>query len=169
MIFNDHMAMVESNPRGYWDPWKFRPSRASLFDSVYNGATYGRGLTDFWAEGELELIGRERASRFTASQARVLVYYAQLLDSFEMDSATAVAAHNHHGHPCFRNQIDHLLIDDYDFYRGLAGELVIWTTSTPTDKIDAPYRGGQGNGIYRILPVSDPGAYALRWALGMVR
>src|SRR5262249_47876569 len=49
MIFNDHMAMVESNPRGYWDPWKFRPSRASLFDSVYNGATYGRGLTDFWA------------------------------------------------------------------------------------------------------------------------
>jgi hypothetical protein len=169
LIFNDHMAMVESNPRGYWDSWNFSPTRASLFDSVYNGATYGRGLTDFWAEGQLKLIGRERAARFTASQARVLVYYAQLLDSFEMDSATAVSAHSHVGHPCFRNQIDHLLIDDYDFYRGLAGELVIWTASTPTDKIDAPYRGGQGNGIYRTLPLSDPGAYALRWALGMVR
>jgi hypothetical protein len=169
MIFDDHMAMVESNPRGYWDPWNFRPTRASLFDSVYNGATYGRGLTDFWAEGELELIGRERASRFTASQARVLLYYAQFLDSFEMDSATAVAAHNHHGHPYFRNQIDHLLIDDYDFFRGLAGELVIWTASTPTDKIYAPDGAGAGNGIYRVLAVSVPGAYALRWALGMVR
>src|SRR5262245_36122260 len=38
MIFNDHMAMVESNPRGYWDPWNFRPTTASLFDSVYNCA-----------------------------------------------------------------------------------------------------------------------------------
>jgi hypothetical protein len=169
MIFNDHMAMVESNPRGYWDPWKFNPTRASLYDSVYNCVTYGRGLTDFWAEGQLELVGRERASRFTASQARVLVYYAQLLDSFEMDSATAVAAHNHHGHPCFRNQIDHLLIDDYDFYRGLVGELVIWTASTPIDKIDAPGGGGEGNGIYRNLDLSQYGAYALRWALGMVR
>jgi hypothetical protein len=131
--------------------------------------TYGRGLTDFWAEGHLELIGRERASRFTASQARVRVYYAQLLDSFEMDSATAVAAHNHRGHPLFRNQIDHVLIDDYDFYRGLVGELVIWTASTPPDKIDAPGQGGEGNGIYRNLDLSQYGAYAPRWALGMVR
>ena len=47
-----------------------------------------------------------------------------------MDSATAVAAHNHGGHTYFRNQIDHLLIDDYDVYRGLVGALVVWTAST---------------------------------------
>ena len=84
-------------------------------------------------------------------------------------SATAVAAHNHVGHPYFRNQIDHLLIDDYDFYRGLVGEHIIWTASTPTDKIDAPGGGGEGNGNYRNLALTLYGAYALRWALDMVR
>ena len=49
------------------------------------------------------------------------------------------------------------------------GELVIWTASTPIDKIDAPEGGGEGNGIYRNLDLSQYGAYALRWALGMVR
>jgi hypothetical protein len=169
MIFDDIMALIESNPRGYWDSWSFRPSKASLYDSVYNGVTYGRGLTDFWAEGALDVIGRERASRLSASQARVMVYYAQLLDSLEMDSATAVAAHQHGGHPGFRNQIDHLLIDDFDFYRGLVGELVYWTASTPTAQIDAPKGGGAGNGVYRTLSLSEYGSYALRWALGMVR
>jgi hypothetical protein len=99
MIFDDIMVMVESNPKGYWDTAYFEPIEPRLFDSVYNCVTFGRGLTDFWAEGELNLIGQERASRLTASQARLLVYDAQLLDSFEMDSATAVAAHNHVGHP----------------------------------------------------------------------
>ena len=33
MIFNDHMAMVESNPRGYWDPWNFNPTKAGWFSA----------------------------------------------------------------------------------------------------------------------------------------
>jgi hypothetical protein len=100
MIFDDLMGMVERNPHGYWSVWlrdstgrrTCHPETAAIFDTTYNPISCQRGIPAFWSEGLLDLIGRERASQFTAAQARYFVVSGQLLDTMEMDSVTAIRA-----------------------------------------------------------------------------
>ncbi|MBM4020397.1 MAG: hypothetical protein FJ288_19110, partial [Planctomycetes bacterium] len=63
-LFDDLMAMVDANPHGYPSAWEYRPRKPQLFDSVYNPVGYLRGVTSFWSNGYLDLIGREKAARF---------------------------------------------------------------------------------------------------------
>ncbi|MBI4586478.1 MAG: hypothetical protein HY717_20905 [Planctomycetes bacterium] len=126
ILFDELMSMVDKNPHGYWAAWKFQPREAVIFDTVYNPTGCQRGITAFWAEGLLDLVGRERAGRFVAAQARYAVLSAQFLDTLEKDNMTGVFAYLHHAHPAFSAQIALYLYDDFPFYRGLAGELVRW-------------------------------------------
>jgi hypothetical protein len=112
----------------------------------------------------LDLIGRDAAARFVAAQARWFVFSGQLLDTLEMDNATAIRASTHGAHTNIRNQIGIYLYDDYDFYRGLLGDLVNWSAAAcqvpePTDPT--------GTGAYRSLELSNAGSSMLRWALGI--
>src|SRR5262249_37870787 len=102
------------------------------------------------------------ASRFAAAQARWFVFSGQLLDSLEMDNATAIRATTHGGHTGVRNQISVYLYDDFEFYRGLVSDLVAWAAAAwqvPGAVVDA------GTGRYRSLELSNGGSAMLRWAL----
>jgi len=163
MLFQDLMQLVERNPHGYWPAWTWKP-KADKFDTVYNPVAYERGIAAFWSEGLLDLIGRDAASRFVAAQARWLVYSGQLLDTLEMDNATAIRASTHGAHTNIRNQIGIYLYDDFDFYRGLLGDLVTWSAASshvPSESDDS------GTGAYRRLELSNAGSSMLRWALGI--
>jgi hypothetical protein len=129
MLFDDLMDLVERNPHGYWPAWTFSP-KADKFDTAYNPVAYERGIAAPWWEGQLDVIGRETASRFVAGQARWFVYSGQLLDTLEMDNATAIRASTHGGHTNIRNQIGLYLYDDFAFYRGLLADLVTWSAAT---------------------------------------
>jgi hypothetical protein len=163
MLLEDLMHLVERNPHGYWPAWTFRP-KADKFDTVYNPVAYERGITAFWSEGLLDVIGRDTASRFVAAQARWFVYSGQLLDTLEVDNATAIRASTHGAHTNLRNQIGIYLYDDFAFYRGLVDDLVAWSAAScqvpgPTDD--------SGTGAYRRLELSNAGSSMLRWALGI--
>jgi hypothetical protein len=161
LLFDDLMRLVERNPHGYWPTWSFTP-KADKFDTVYNPVGYERGITALWSDEQLGVIGRETASRFVAAQARWFVFSGQLLDSLEIDNPTAIRACTHGGHTGNRNQIGIYLYDDFDFYRGLLGDLVTWSAASS----QVP---GQPDawavGAYRSLELSNAGSSMLRWAL----
>jgi hypothetical protein len=161
ILFDDLMRLVERNPHGYWPTWNWNP-RADKFDTVYNPVGYERGITALWSEGQLEKVGRQRASRFVAAQARWFVFSGQLLDTLEIDNPTSIRACTHGGHTGIRNQIGIYLYDDFEFYRGLLGDLVTWSAA-------ASQVPGQpdawGVGAYRSLELSNAGSSMLRWAL----
>ena len=165
IMFDILWEMVDRNPQGYWSAWAANPTKAELFDTVYNGATVQRGLPAFWADGMLDLVGRDRASHFVAAQARYVVFSGQFLDTFEADNTTAIYATKHGGHPAERKQIPIFLYDDFEFYRGLVADLVRWAAANPTRA------GGRGDlaagSAERELGLAESGCYLLRWGLGM--
>lgn len=161
VLFDDLVRLVERNPHGYWPTWSFTP-KADKFDTVYNPVGYERGITALWSEGQLDLVGRKAASRFVAAQARWFVFSGQLLDTLEIDNATAIRACTHGGHTALRNQIGIYLYDDFDFYRGLLGDLVTWSAAAA----QVPGRpDAWAVGAYRSLELSNAGSSMLRWAL----
>ena len=163
VLFEDLMRLVERNPHGYWPTWSWTP-KADKFDTVYNPVGYERGITALWLEEKLDVVGREKAARFVAAQARWLAFSGQLLDTLEIDNATAIRACTHGGHTGNRNQIGIYLYDDFDFYRGLLGDLVNWSAAA----CQVP---GQPDawavGASRSLELSNAGSSMLRWALGI--
>jgi hypothetical protein len=163
VLFDDLFRLVERNPHGYFPTWSFKP-KADKFDTVYNPVSYERGITSLWSEGTMDVIGRDKASRFVAAQARWFVFSGQLLDTLETDNATAIRATTHGGHTSNRNQIGIYLYDDFDFYRGLLGDLAMWSAAAcqvPGQPDDT------GTGAYRSLVLSNGGSSMLRWALGI--
>jgi len=164
-MFDVLMTMIDRNPQGFWSAWGADPQQAELFDTVYNGAGCQRGIPALWADGMLDVIGRERAGQFATAQARYLVYSAQFLDTLETDNVTAIYATKHGGHPSERNQIPFFLYDDFEFYRGLVGELIRWSAANPTRP------GGYGDmaagSAERELGLAESGCYLLRWAAGI--
>ena len=161
VLFEDLMRLVERNPHGYFPVWTFNP-KADRYDTVYNPVSYERGITALWSEGQLDVIGRDSASKFVAAQARWFVFSGQLLDTLETDNATAIRASTHGGHTGIRNQIGIYLYDDFDFYRGLVGDLVSWSAAS----CQVPGRpDDSGTGAYRSLELSNGGSSMLRWAL----
>jgi hypothetical protein len=163
ILFQDLMRLVERNPHGYFPAWKFDP-QADKYDTVYDPVSYERGLTAFWSDEQLDLIGPDTAARFVAAQARWFVFSGQLLDTLEMDNATAIRACTHGGHTGLRNQIGIYLYDDFNFYRGLLGDLVAWSAATEPRPGRAP---SPGTGPYRRLELSNAGSSMVRWALGI--
>jgi hypothetical protein len=163
ILFEDLMRLVERNPHGYWPTWSWNP-KADKFDTVYNPVGYERGITALWSDEQLSLVGRDAASRFVAAQARWFVFSGQLLDTLEIDNPTAIRACTHGGHTGLRNQIGIYLYDDFNFYRGLLGDLVNWSAA-------ACQMPGQPDawavGAYRSLELSNAGSSMLRWALGI--
>jgi hypothetical protein len=163
ILFQDLMQLVAQNPHGYWPAWNFQP-KADKFDTVYNPVSYERGITAFWSDAMLDVIGRDEAAHFVAAQARWFVFSGQLLDSQETDNATAIRASTHGGHTNLRNQIGLYLYDDFDFYRGLLGDLLAW--SAAACQVPGP-KDESGTGPYRSLELSNGGSSMLRWALGI--
>jgi hypothetical protein len=161
LLFDDLLRLVERNPHGYFPVWTFKP-KADRYDTVYDPVSYERGLTAFWAERQLDVIGRAEASRFVAAQARWFVFSGQLLDTLELDNATAIRASTHGGHTGLRNQIGIYLYDDFAFYRGLVGDLIAW--SAASCQVPGPV-DDSGVGAYRSLVLSNGGSSMLRWAL----
>jgi len=161
VLFEDLMRLVERNPHGYWPTWSWNP-KADKFDTVYNPVGYERGITALWSDEKLDVVGREKASQFVAAQARWFVFSGQLLDTLEIDNATSIRACTHGGHTGNRNQIGIYLYDDFNFYRGLLGDLVTWSAAS----CQVP---GQPDawavGAYRSLELSNAGSSMLRWAL----
>jgi hypothetical protein len=164
LVFDDLiMAQAESNPHGYFWAWGPAPLKAEPFDLNYNVAAYDRGLVDFWSEGQTGLIGQERAARFVAAQARYLTFSGQLLDTLETDSMTAVHSQYPGGVPFAVGQVAPLLYDDFEFYRGLVGDLIRWAVID--DGATVAKREGRRN-LYS-LKIGSRGA--VFWAYGIGR
>jgi hypothetical protein len=161
MLFDDHLRLVERNPHGYFPAWSYTP-QADKFDTVYNPVAYERGLTAFWSDQQLHLIGRERAAQFVTAQARWFAFSGQIADTLEVDNVTAIRACNHGGHTGLRNQIGIYLFDDFAFYRGLVGELISWSAATRPATSRLP---SAGTGPFRKLELSNAGSSMVRWAL----
>jgi hypothetical protein len=161
ILFADLMRLVERNPHGYFPTWTYTP-KADPYDTVYNPVSYDRGINSVWFEDSLDLVGRETASRFVAAQARWFVFSGQLLDTLEMDNVTAIRACNHGAHTNLRNQIGIYLYDDFDFYRGLLGDLVAW--SAASCQVPGQARVS-GTSPYRRLILSNATSSMVRWAL----
>ncbi len=156
------LSSERSSSRVNWFPaWSFHP-KADKYDTVYNPVSYDRGINSFWFEDSLDLIGRDVAERFVAAQARWFVFSGQLLDTFEMDNVTAIRACTHGAHTNVRNQIGLYLYDDFDFYRGLVGDLVTWSAAGSQVPGQAPY---SGTSPYRRLILSNACSSMIRWAL----
>jgi hypothetical protein len=161
ILFADLLHLVERNPHGYFPAWSFTP-QADKYDTVYDPVAYERGITAFWSDQQLDLIGRDAASRFVAAQARWFVFSGQIADTFEVDNVTAIRACNHGGHTGLRNQIGIYLFDDFAFYRGLVGELIAWSAATRPATTRLP---SAGTGPFRKLELSNAGSSMVRWAL----
>jgi len=157
------MNQVEKNPHGYFWAWGYSPQKAEWFDLNYNIAAYDRGIIDFWSEGQLAVIGEERAAQFAAAQARYLVFSGQLLDTLETDSMTAVQSQYPGGIPFAIGQVSLLLYDDYRFYRGLVGDMIRW--GVIDDGATLERREGRRN-LY-TLKIGSRGA--VFWAYGIGR
>lgn len=149
-MFHDYMAIVEKNPHGYWNAWTFKPTGVTIYDPVYNPIGYGRGITSFWSDGMVDLIGREKASNFTAAQARYFVTAGLLSDSLETPRILATYTK---GVGDNMNQIGQYLWDDYPFYRGLLGDLVRWSAAAKPGS--------------RVISLDIDGGPGLRWALSI--
>jgi hypothetical protein len=109
-------------------------------------------------------MGRDAAARFVAAQARWFVFSGQLLDTLEIDnprpSSPARTAHT----PTSATRSAFISTTIFDFYRGLVGDLVTWSTAT----CQVPGRvDDSGTGAYRSLELSNAGSSMLRWALGI--
>jgi hypothetical protein len=161
VLFDDLLRLVERNPHGYFPVWSFQP-KADKYDTVYNPVSYDRGINAFWFEDSLGLIGRDAAARFVAAQARWFVFSGQLLDTLEMDNVTAIRACTHGGHTNLRNQIGLYLYDDFEFYRGLLGDLVAWSAASSQVPGQARH---MGTSPYRRLTLSNATSSMVRWAL----
>jgi len=158
ILFDDLMRLVERNPHGYFPVWTFHPG-ADRWDTVYNPVSYSRGLSSFWTEEKLDWIGRQHATDFVAAQVRWMVFSGQFLDTLETDNVCAIRAANHHNHTNSRTQIGLYLLDDFNFYRGLVGGVIDWSTAawqSPDSLFPA------GTGPNRSLTIETP---ILRWAL----
>lgn len=165
LLFDDVlMSQVEKNPHGYFWAWGHSPKKAELFDPNYNVASCDRGMIDFWSEGQLAVIGKERATRFAAAQARYLAFSAQFLDTLEADSMTAVQSHFPGGIPSAIGQVPLLLYDDFQFYRGLVGDMIRW--GVIDDGATLERREGRRN-LYNTMKAGSRGA--VFWAYGIGR
>jgi prepilin-type N-terminal cleavage/methylation domain-containing protein len=159
MVFDDVFAEIERNPLGYWETWSFDPQGDRPFDTTYNTAGFWRGLGAFWQDRQLKLIG-DKAAKLVAAEARWMVVGRLYSDSFETESTTYYAS-GHGGHPSTRAGIFEFLHDDFDFYRGLVGELLRWQLLAP-ERYDA--------NAYRLPCQGDPrkkDSVWLEWALGV--
>jgi hypothetical protein len=90
------------------------------------------------------------------------VFSGQLLDTLEMDNVTAIRACTHGGHTNLRNQIGLYLYDDFEFYRGLLGDLVAWSAASSQVPGQARH---MGTSPYRRLTLSNATSSMVRWAL----
>jgi len=79
-----------------------------------------------------------------------------------MDNVTAIRACTHGAHTNLRNQIGIYLYDDFEFYRGLLGDLVAW--SAASGQVPGQARPS-GTSPYRRLILSNATSSMVRWAL----
>ncbi len=164
LVFDDLlMSQVETNPHGYFWAWGQSARKAELFDTNYNVAACDRGLIDFWSEGLLHVIDRDRAARFVAAQARYLVASGQFLDTLETDSMTAVQSQVPGGIPWAIGQISLLMYDDFPFYRGLVGDMIRWSVIDDGE----PWERREGRRNLYTLKMGSRGL--VFWAYGLGR
>lgn len=159
MVFDDVFAEIERNPLGYWETWSFDPQGDRPFDTTYNPAGFWRGLGAFWQDRRLQLVG-DKAAKLITAEARWMVVGRLYSDNFETESTTYYAT-AHGGHPSTRAGIFEFLHDDFDFYRGLVGDLLRWQLLAP-ERYDA--------NAYRLPCQGDPrkkDSVWLQWALGV--
>jgi hypothetical protein len=164
VLFDDViMSQVQKNPHGYFWAWGQSAQKAELFDSNYNMAAYDRGIIDFWSEGQLPLIGKEKAGAFVSAQARYLAFSGQFLDTLETDSMTAIESQKPGGIPTGIGQVALFLYDDFSFYRGLVGDMIRWAVIDDGGTVE--HRDGRRN-MYSAK-IGSRGA--VFWAYGIGR
>lgn len=167
MMFDDLCKLQDANPLGHWNCWTFRPDKGGRdYDTVYLGATLDRGLWDWYAQKQLKLCGPERMSRLVTALCRSTLVGHKLADNGECDNFACEASY-HGGHPQTRVHAFLMLQDDFDFYKGLVGDMVRMSALAP-EKTDAvAYRWLSQNRQFIGHGTTSPIMLPLMWALGI--
>jgi hypothetical protein len=166
-MMDDLIKQQNANPLGHWNAWSFQPKTGGRdYDTVYIGATVDRGIWDFYTQKQLKMVGEKRMSNLVAGLCRSTLVGHKFADNGETDNFACEASY-HGGHPQTRQHAFLMLQDDFDFYRGLVGDMIRWGAMAPerTDGVayrwlthNRPFIGG-GPGSPIVLP--------LMWALGI--
>jgi hypothetical protein len=166
-MMDDLFKLQNDNPLGHWNAWSFQPKSGGRdYDTVYLGATVDRGLWDFYTQKQLKVVGEKRMSNLVSGLCRSTLVGQKFSDSGETDNFACEASY-HGGHPQTRQHAFLMLQDDFDFYKGLVGDMIRWGAMAPerTDGVayrwlthNRPFVGG-GPGSPLMLP--------LMWALGI--
>jgi hypothetical protein len=167
MMIDDLYKLQNANPLGHWNCWGFTPNKAGRdYDTVYLGATLDRGLWDFYIQKQLQLVGREKMSRLVVALCRSTLVGHKFADNGETDNFTAEATY-HGGHPQTRVHAFLLLQDDFDFYKGLVGDMIRWGALAPERTDGAAYRWLSTNRMFVAHGPGSPIMLPMMWALGV--
>src|SRR5262249_47414674 len=139
-MMDDLFALQDANPLGHWSCWSFQPKAGGRdYDTVYLGATVDRGLWDFYVQKQLAVVGEKKMSNLVAGLCRSTVVGHKFSDSGETDNFACEASH-HGGHPQTRQHAFLMLQDDFDFYKGLVGDMIRWGALAPERSDGVAYR-----------------------------
>jgi hypothetical protein len=166
-MMEDLFQQQNANPLGHWNAWSFQPKSGGRdYDTVYIGATVDRGIWDFYTQKQLKMVGEKKLSNLVTGLCRSTLVGHRFADSGETDNFACEASY-HGGHPQTRQHAFLLLQDDFDFYKGLVGDMIRWGALAPEQTDGVAYRwltqnrpfigGGPGS------PIMQP----LMWALGI--
>jgi hypothetical protein len=156
-----------AGPLGHWNAWAFQPKSGGRdYDTVYIGATVDRGIWDFYTQKQQKILGEPKLSKLVTGLARSTLVGHKFAESGETDNFACEATY-HGGHPQTRQHAFLFLQDDFDFYKGLVGDMIRWGAMAPERTDGVAFRwltqnrqfigGGPGS------PIMQP----LMWALGI--
>jgi hypothetical protein len=165
-MMEDLFAEQNSGALGHWDAWSFRPKGGRDYDTVYIGATVDRALWDFYTQKQQKIVGEKKLSNLVTGLCRSTLVGHKFSDSGETDNFACEASY-HGGHPQTRQHAFLFLQDDFDFYKGLVGDMIRWGAMAPERTDGVGYRWLTQNRPFVGGGTGSPIMQPMMWALGI--
>jgi hypothetical protein len=166
-MMDDLFKQQNANPLGHWNAWSFQAKTGGRdYDTVYIGATVDRGIWDFYTQKQLKMVGEKKLSNLVTGLCRSTVVGHRFADNGETDNFACEASY-HGGHPQMRQHAFLMLQDDFDFYKGLVGDMIRWGALAPERTDGVAFRWLTQNRPFIGGGPGSPIMHPLMWALGI--
>ena len=166
-MMEDLFKHQNAGPLGHWNAWAFQPKTGGRdYDTVYIGATVDRGIWDFYTQKQQKMVGEKKLSNLVTGLARSTLVGHKFSDSGETDNFACEATY-HGGHPQTRQHAFLMLQDDFDFYKGLVGDMIRWGALAPERTDGVAYRWLTQNRPFIGGGPGSPIMHPMMWALGI--
>jgi hypothetical protein len=166
-MMDDLFRHQNAGPLGHWNAWAFQPKNGGRdYDTVYIGATVDRGIWDFYTQKQQKIVGEKKLSNLVTGLARSTLVGHKFADNGETDNFACEATH-HGGHPQTRQHAFLMLQDDFDFYKGLVGDMIRYGALAPEKTDGVAYRWLTHNRPFIGGGPGSPIMHPMMWALGI--